>query len=268
MARLKGVGPAIAASVAVIALTASSAWAEAPEYGRCVKVPKIEKKYNGKYIDKGCTKAATSKEKEEGKKNKYEWLPGGIKLGQTSAGGKGTLQEVGKYAVGCESESSTGEYVGTKEAHHIVVTFKGCHVTPFICTSPGHAAGELVTKELEGRAVWKNEAKHEAALDLYPTPEKAGEKEPKFIAFSCGALTVEVRGSVLVPITANKMSTTFKLKYKQKNGYQEVKDYEEGGKLYEDILEANFEGKGWAKSGQTITATVKNEESLELNTYV
>jgi hypothetical protein len=258
----------VAAAVMASAIGAAGASASPPEYGRCVKTSKIEKKYTGKYLDKGCTKAATSKEQEEGKKNKYEWFPGGVKLGQTSTGGKGILQEVGKYAVGCESESSTGEYFGTKEGRHLIVTFKGCHVPPYVCTSPGHAAGELVTKELEGRAVWKNEAKHEAALDLYPTPEKAGEKEPKFIKFSCGSLTVEVRGSILVPMTVNKMGMTFKLKYKQKRGFQEVEDYEEGGKLYQDILEANFEGQGWAQSGQSITSTVKNEEELELNTYV
>jgi hypothetical protein len=262
MKLVKVLGLATVMASTLSAMAAAGASAAPPEYGRCVKVPKIEKKYGGAYTDKGCTKAS------ETKSGKYEWLPGGVKLGQTSVGGKGILQEVGKYAVGCESESSTGEYFGTKEGKHIVVTFKGCKVAPFVCESPGHAAGELVTKELEGRAVWKNEAKHEAALDLYPTPEKPGELEPKFIAFSCGAISVEVRGSVLVPIQANKMSTTVKLKYKQKNGFQEIKDYEEGGKLVEDILEANFEGKGWAKSGQTITSTVKNEESLELNTYV
>ncbi len=263
--RLGGVLAAVACACCV---WAASAAASPPEYGRCVKVPKIEKKYGGVYTDKGCTKAATTKEKEEGKRNKYEWLPGGVKLGQVSSGGKGVLQEIGKYAVGCNTESSTGEYVGTREARNVIVKFTGCKVPPFVCNSPGHPAGELETKPLEGRAVWKNETKHEAALDLFPKPEKVGEKEPKFIAFSCGSLSVEVRGSVLVPIQANKMSTTFKLKYKQKNGLQEVKFYEEEGKLVEDILEANFEGKGWAKSGQTITATVQNEEALELNTYV
>jgi hypothetical protein len=259
----KVIGLAVVAALMISAVAAAGASAEAPEYGRCIKVAKVGKTYNGKYTDKGCTKEATAKEKEEGKKNKYEWAPGGVKLKQTSTGGKAVLQEVGKYAVGCTSESSTGEYFGTKEAKKLFVTFKGCKVPPFICTSPGHAAGELETKELEGRAVWKNEAKHEAALDLFPA-----KGEEKFIAFSCGAITVEVRGSILVPVQANKMSTTVKLKYKQKNGFQEVKFYEVGGKLVEDVLEANFEGLGWAKAGQSITSTVQNEEALELNTYV
>jgi hypothetical protein len=253
----------VAACVALGAFVASAS-AAPPEYGRCVKLAKVGKVYTGNFIDKGCTKEATAKEKEEGKKNKYNWLPGGVKLGQTSTGGKATLQEVGKYAVGCNSESSVGEYVGTKEAKGLFVKFEGCHVPPYICTSAGHPEGELETKELEGRAVWLNKAKHEAGLDLFPA-----KGEEKFIAFNCGALHVEVRGSILVPVQANKMSTTFKLKYKQKNGFQETKFYEnEEGKLVEDVLEANFAEKGWAKAGQSITSTVKNEEALELNTYV
>ena len=112
--------------------------------------------------------------------------------------------------------------------------------------------------------MWLNKAKHEAGIDLYPA-----KGEEKFIAFSCGALTVEVRGSILVGLKSDKPGATFKLKYKEKNGFQEKKFYEEeGGGLVEDVLEANFEHKGWAKAGQKITATVHNEEVLELNTYV
>ncbi len=265
MKAMRFVGLCSVAAFAVIALGAGSAWAAAPEYGRCVALAKnAEKKYEGHFTDKGCTKEATAEQKAEGKHNKYDWHPGGVKLHQTSTGGKATLQEVGKYAVGCESETSTGDYVGTKEATHLFVTFKGCHVPPFVCTSPGHPAGELETKELEGRVVWQNKAKHEAALELYPA-----KGEEKFIAFSCGALTVEVRGAILVPFSKpNKMGTTFKLKYKEKNGFQELRFFEGEEGLVQAELEANFEGKGWAKAGQSISTEVHNEESLELNTYI
>ena len=265
MRRLKVVGLCLTVAFAVMAAVASSASAAAPEYGRCVKLEKnTEKKYEGSYLDKGCTKPAGAIEKEEGKKNKYEWHPGAVKVHQTSTGGKATLQEVGKYAVGCESETSTGDYVGTKEATHLFVTFKGCHVPPFVCTSPGHAAGELETKELEGTTVWQNKAEHKAALELYPA-----KGEEKFIAFSCGALTVEVRGAILVPMSKpNKMGSVFKLKYKEKNGFQELRFFEGEEGLVQAELEANFEAKGWAKSGQSISVEVHNEEPLELNTFV
>jgi hypothetical protein len=265
MGRLKIAGLCFASAFAVMAVVAGGASAVAPEYGRCVKLEKnAEKKYEGKYTDKGCTKEATAEEQSLGTKNKYEWHPGAVKVHQTSTGGKATLQEVGKYAVGCESESSTGDYVGTKEATHLFVKFKGCKVTPFVCTSPGHPAGELETKELEGRVVWQNKAEHKAALELYPA-----KGEEKFIAFSCGALTVEVRGAILVPFSKpNKMGTKFTLKYKEKNGFQELRFFEGEEGLVQAELEANFEGKGWAKAGQSITATVFNEEALELNTFV
>ena len=85
---------AVSAVVALIvsAVAVGSASAVAPEYGRCVAVAKIGKTYDGTYTDKGCTKEATAKEKTEGKKNKYNWLPGGVKLKQTSTGGKAVLQ--------------------------------------------------------------------------------------------------------------------------------------------------------------------------------
>ena len=48
------------------------------------------------------------------------------------------------------------------------VLFKGCKVTPYICTTPGLKEGELETVPLEGRAVWENEQAHKTALDLIP----------------------------------------------------------------------------------------------------
>jgi hypothetical protein len=64
------------------------------------------------------------------------------------------------------------------------------------------------------------------------------------------------------------MSSTVPLKYKAKHGFQAVEYYEEAGKKIKATLLSNFAGKGYAQAGQTITATVTNEEALELNTYV
>jgi hypothetical protein len=125
-------------------------------------------------------------------------------------------------------------------------------------------SGELETVPLEGRVVFENEKEHKTALDLYP-----GGGVEKFIEFNCsGALTVAVRGSVLVNVKADKMSETVTLKYKGKGGFQTPEYYEENGVKVKDILEANFAGKGWDQSSQTIVSTVKNEEKLELNAYV
>ena len=261
MTRVRLVGLCLVAALAVSVTTVAGASAAAPEYGRCEKAEKVGKEYKGKFSNSGCTKEVP--ESERAKKGKYEWHPGVLKAKQTSKGGKGILEEAGKYSVGCESEESTGEYSGTKDVRHLTVKFKRCEAPGLICTSPGHEKGELETVPLEGRVVWESESKHKTALDLFP--EGGGD----FIEFNCGGtLTVAVRGSILVPVTADKMSSTVTLKYVGKKGIQKVQDYEESGSKIKDVLEANFAGSGFVQASQTITSTVTNEEKLELNAYV
>jgi hypothetical protein len=255
--RVKVIGFGLTLVSVIGLLIVSSAFAAPPEYGRCLKGAKP---YNGGFTNSGCTA------KSETKTGKYEWYPGAVKHGQTSTGGPGKLEEANKYGVACASESSTGEYTGTKEGKNLVVKFKGCKVVPFVCTSPGHELGELETVPLEGRAVWENEAQRKPALDLYPS-----NGHETFIEFTCGEheeITVKVKGSVLVPIKPNKMASTFTLKFKAKNGFQMPQEYEEGGKKIKDVLYSDFTEKGYDQAGQTETVTVQNEEKLELNTYV
>jgi hypothetical protein len=261
MRRARLVGVCLTAAVAVGAVAAAGAWAQAPEYGRCEKAEKVGKEYKGKYSNSVCTKEAP--EAERAKKGKFEWHPGVVKAKQTSKGGKGILEEAGKYAVGCESEESMGEYSGTKDVKHLFVKFKKCEAPGLVCTSPGHEKGDLETVSLEGKVVWENEKEHKTALDLFP------EGVEKFIEFNCGGtLTVAVRGSILVPVKADKMSSTVTLKYVGKKGIQKVQDYEENGSKIRDVLEANFAESGFVQASQTITSTVTNEEKLELNAYV
>ncbi len=261
MRLLRLIGWGVAAVLAVSVALTGSALAAPPEYGRCLKAEKVGKEYKGKFSNSGCTTEVP--ESERAKKGKYEWHPGGVKLGQTSSGGKGILEEVGKYAVGCASESSTGEYTGTKEGKNLVVKFKKCESGPLTCTSEGHEKGELVTQPLAGRLVWENEKTKKTAIDLFP------EKGELFIEFNCeGKLTVAVKGSVLVPIKADKMAETFTLKFKAKHGFQTPQYYEENGKQVKDVLLSDFAGKGYEQAGQNETVTVKNEEKLEVNAVV
>src|SRR5271165_3531744 len=117
MMRLVRLGGLCTVALMAVWWAAGSAWAAAPEYGRCDKAAQVNKKYTGKYDNSGCTPAKTETEKKalEKGEGKFEWYPGVVKKFQTSVGGKGLLEEVGKNAVGCESESSSGEYSGTKE---------------------------------------------------------------------------------------------------------------------------------------------------------
>jgi hypothetical protein len=261
MTRVKLAGVCLAALLAVGAVAAAGASAAAPEYGRCAKATKVGKEFTGRFSDSKCTKEVS--EGERPKKGKFEWFPGAVKAHQTSTGGKGVLEEAGKYAVGCASESSVGEYSGSKNVKHVVVKFKKCEAPGLACTSEGHEKGELETVPLEGRLVWENEKAHKLAFMLYP--EGGGD----FIEFNCGGtLTVAVRGAILVPIKADKMSATVPLKYKGKKGIQQLSEYEEGGKKIKANLEADFAGSGWVPASQTITSTVTNEEKLEANAYI
>jgi hypothetical protein len=259
MRLLRSLGACLLAACALAAVASATASAAAPEYGRCLKATKVGKTYNGGFTDSKCTK------KSESHTGKYEWFPGaGTGKMQTSTGGKAVLEEVGKNSVGCESESSTGEFFGTKEVHNLTVKFKGCHVSTLICTSAGHPAGELVTNTLEAKVVWENEAAKKTALELYPA---VGNEQ--FIEFNCsGQLTVAVKGALLVPIKNDKMTQTETLKFKAKHGFQSPEFFEEGGKKTKAILLSNFGGKGFAQAGQNLVSKVTGEEALELNAVV
>jgi hypothetical protein len=256
--RLTRLCAVLAAAVAVSAGAVASASASAPEFGRCLKAAKVGKAFTGHFSDAACTKEVT--EAERAKKGKFEWSPGAVKKHQTTAGGKGVLTTVGGLGVKCETEHSTGEYSGSKEVKNVVVTFTGCESAGAACNTTGAASGELVTKDLEGIVGWESKAAHKTAFDLYPEG-----KTGLFIEFACIGLTVAVRGSVLVPITADKMEQTGTLKYASTGGRQAVEHFEGEPN---DILEASFRGGAFEQSGQTITTTLTNEEKLELNAYV
>jgi hypothetical protein len=251
---VKRMGLCLVVAFAIGAIGAASASASPPEYGRCLKAEKIGKTYNGRYTNSNCTTAS------ESKTGKYEWFPGVLKTKMTTSGGKGALETVGKLGVGCQSESSTGEFSGTKEVKNTVVTFKGCEAAGDKCSTAGAGAGELVTNPLEGIIGFENKAAKKTAFDLYP----AG-KTGLFIEFACSALTVAVQGSVIVPIASDKMLTSTVLKYKAVKGKQQVEHFE-GGPT--DILETSFKGGPFEQSGQTITTTLTTEEKIELNAVV
>ncbi len=252
MRRMKSAGLCLVAVLALSAVVVASASATAPEYGRCLKVE--GKVANGGFKDSKCNKEASAKN------GKYEWFPGAVKKKQTTSGGKGQLETVTGLEVACSSETSTGEYSGTKEVKNIVVTFEGCQSAGFTCNTKGSAAGELVTKTLEGVVGFENKALKKTALDLFP----AG-KTGLFIEFGCAGLQVSVKGSVLVPVKSDKMELTGPLKYKATHGKQKPEHFEGEPN---DVLESAFGSGPYEQSGQTITTTLKNEEPLELNAVV
>jgi hypothetical protein len=260
MKRITIAGLCLAAALLTSALGAAGASATAPEYGRCLKVVKVGKTYNGAYTDSKCTK------KSETNTGKFEWTPGAAKHKFTSAGGAGILETVGTAKVECKTETSDGEFVpgNNKEEAGVVVRFTGCKSFGFNCSTPKAVEGELVTNELEGTVGWANKAAKKTDLELYPGKTAGGQ----FIEFTCGGLLVKVRGKVLVPIKNDKMTETETLKFKAKHGKQIPETWEESGSP--QILESAFSNLGgkYEQAGQTIKSTVKGEEKLELNAVV
>src|SRR5262249_42901900 len=84
------------------AVGVGSAWASAPEVGRCLKVAAG----TGKFGSATCT--------AEKVKGNYEWVPNGEKLKFTTVGGVGALETVNGTTVGCNTEESGGEFNSPK----------------------------------------------------------------------------------------------------------------------------------------------------------
>jgi hypothetical protein len=254
----RAISGCLAALLVMGVVGVASAWASAPEVGRCLKVAAG----TGKFSSGTCT--------AEKAKGSYEWTPTGGKLKFKTAGGVGTLETINGTAVGCNTEESGGEFNSPKTVTGIVVRFTGCHSSNFKCGTAGSAEGEIVTNPLEGRIgiekrVFKEGKEvpksNKIAFDLFPTPEDNG----LYVTFNCGvSIHATVAGSVLVhiPVT-NKMLFTETLKYAAKRGHQTPEHFEGEPN---DVLIATFNEKKEEQSGITLISTMTGEELGELNT--
>jgi len=304
MKRIRILGLAIVAAVAVVALTAASASAILPEWGKCVKTPvEIKGKLHktGKYADANCT------EKTGGE---YEFVKGTSELPSTAftavqTSAKAELQTTQGVSVDCESTVATGNLSGTKEVSGVSVTFKGCKLSllSFTCESafenkpPNkyvYNEGEIVTRGLKGKLGYiSGKGTSTPSVGLSLTPE---EKKGLFAEFVCGTensgvgiLVIrvgakEIKGggdSIISPIApANTMGTTLTQTYTEKQienpethefsneqGHQEPENFENGRK---DVLESEasdgYGSLGWAQAGQieTLNTSLNSGEELEI----
>ena len=226
----------------------------APEYGRCLKVTNGA----GKYANSGCTSA--------GGKKDYEWESGLLKAAFTTKmmSGSVTFETVKDLRVKCTGETSTGEYIGPQTVGAVLVKLTGCERSSERCSSAGATAGEIISRSHEGvlgvEKVGASSSKNKVGLDLFPVGNIGS-----VIEFSCGASTVSLRGSVIVPVKANKMSLTQVLKFKASKGKQKPESFAEDSK---DVLEASFDGGPFEQTGLTIAATQTSEEAVEVNSVV
>jgi hypothetical protein len=230
---------------------------EAPEVGRCVKVAKA----TGRYLSSTCTSLMAG--------GSYEWYPGAAKAGfatkiKAATITQTTLETVGKTKVVCKGETSVGHYSGTKEVKNVVISFTGCEAAAQKCHTNGAKEGEVTTQTLEGVLGWQRKTAElkttKVALDLFPAGHTG-----LVARFECGTQLWEVRGSVLAPVTADKMALTTTVKYSGTKGKQ-VPERFEGQPA--DVLEVSVLGAAFEQAALALTTVQTNEEAVEINAFI
>jgi phospholipase C len=227
----------------------------APEYGRCVYLPKGVK---GKFSSGTCTSPATPESFS------YEWLqgPGPNRGFTTSARSESvpTLETAGRAKVKCVGETGSGEYTGLRTVGNLVIHFTGCKSLTVACSSMGAAEGEIVTKTLQGVLAWENKTEKSVAQDVFPA-EAGG----PIAEATCGVVSLTVRGSVLASISQGRMSTAAILKYTQLDGKQRPEHLEGEPN---DVLEASFAGGPFEQAGLSLAITQTSAEAIEVDWFV
>lgn len=231
---------------------------QAPEFGRCVRAP--AEKVGGKTVYHGGYTTATCLVASPTRTGKFNWLPGVVKAGFTTALKPSTtakLETVTKVKVTCKGESGSGLITGTKTVGEVVMKFTGCESKAKKCTTAGLAAGEIETKRLEGGLGWEDKPLKKVALDLFPI----GNAGP-VVEYACeGGASTTLVGSVLAPVVAGKMVVTATLKFTATAGKQKPERFE-GGE--QDVLTSVL----GEQVGLTLPSRQTDEEAVEVNTAV
>ncbi len=277
MKRLMSVGLGLLAASAISAAMAASAFAEAPEFGRCQKVTgeQMGKKtvYHGHYANSVCTTASPDA------KGKYEWFPGVEKATFTAVskpGMKVTFETVSGKKIVCSAETSSGEYTSPKLEEHVVFKFTGCDFeerysyyqqSSYVASSAGAAEGEIVTEptECELGTVQQGATPKTDKLALSCAEENEfmwlkwkvagyyGNEEPELC----------MRGWWFLTLKANSMSSsTTTLKSTQSHGIQTYEKFIEGPP---EPLEATLNRMTFETAGLSLTSVQANEEPVEAN---
>jgi|GEM_PF-2492417 len=266
----------------MLSIGASSALAEnLPHYGKCKALT------GGKYSNGGCTKLATTVEKE-----KFEWEPLTTTVKFTSAKEKETgpavLESEGGTKISCNKQvEKQGEYGPGNEVKNIIGEFSECEALGFKCTSEGQKEGLINTKKLIGEpGIVKKELKTEKNIDgndLRSEAEPGGENG--FLAeFSCGGAPVKVRGGVVVKAQqdstggvageiTNKMESKIEVEFVAEAGGKQVpEEWTPNGAGFsntkhekiKEFLESSLSGGKYEHGGQSLitdqtTGTTKVE---------
>jgi hypothetical protein len=247
----------------VTGAVAASASAEAPEFGRCLKT----KEGGGtKYTSSKCTVVAS------GAMENFEWYSGFgsakplAKAGVTTALKPETIAALTTVAgtkITCRRETSGGGYTGNKTVGGIVLKFIECESGGGKCNSAGKGTGQITWNELDGvLGIWKSgetKAQDKPGISLKPT---TGEE---LVEFSCGGLTVKVKGSVIVPVPGNAMKLSTTMKFVDAKGKQKPAQFVGGP---QETLECKFSAAPYEQCGLSLTLIWTNEEKVEASTVL
>jgi hypothetical protein len=262
MKRVRIVGICFVAAVAIGAVAAAGASAEAPEYGRCVKGVAHE----GGFATSGCIGIDT-----EDNDGIYSWVPGVVKGGFTESSTTGsTIETVKGTKVTCKTLSAAGEFVGTKE--FVLPTgmkLNGCTSGGIPYNTEGAAAEEVVTNPLTGHLriekFGAEPSKDKLVNELVPTSGGL------YATIKAGSFRVEWRpestGGVLNTLVVNKMLKSSSNKYTSTQGEEKPSGYEpEEGVTVPAGFESSFGGSPFEEFAWTITIAQTNEEAVEAST--
>jgi hypothetical protein len=100
---------------------------------------------------------------------------------------------------------------------------------------------------------------NQVGLDLKPATGEA------IAEFSCSSVAGKWRGSVIVPVTTNKMAASMSLKYAATAGKQKPESFEG---LPKDVIESSLGASAFEQSAWVLTTLLTSAEKIEINTVV
>ena len=205
MTRVRTFGLCAIASVALFLAVATSASAEPPEFGRCVKVAIG----TGAFATGNCT--------SEGGEKKFEWMAGPpsnpqFSIGASAKGDSVAFEgTVSKAKIVCEFSTGAGEILSPSTIGNLTLTLTGCETAGFPCASNAEASGSDGPPELH-KIEWGGLSGELGVVKAAEPPLKdmigltlAGETN-----FYCGggAIGVTLRGSAIGAIAPTNSMTT------------------------------------------------------------
>jgi len=205
MKHVRMLGLCLVAVFAMSAVVSANAWAEGrPEYKKCGKAAKVDKKYTGQYSDKECNVSA-----ENGKYQREEVAENTAYTSKTKAV---TINVKGK-AVKCKKGVDKGSIVSQFEST-LTITLSGCAVNGNKA-EPCGTAGTITTDPLATGLYFVNEAETEAGIAVFGS-------EGVFAEFKCGETSVVIEGILVGAEKNTKKGET--LTFATSGGKQAIQD--------------------------------------------